>query len=213
MRLASVLCLSTLMSGAALAEGADWTGFYAGVHTGYGFGQNRVADDNPIYFYEIEPDGLIAGGQLGYNHQFGSFVVGIEADATVGDIDTRQPYSLSFDEVALKFDYLASIRLRAGYAAGNGLYYVTGGVGFASWSDHTYISGVEFGTGADHNRTGWTLGAGAEFIVTGNWTAKVEYLHYGFDDEIQPPSMFWFIGADHFETSFDTVKVGLNYRF
>lgn len=215
MRVTVLACVSALaMSAPAYAD--DWTGFYVGLHAGYGFGENRVADDNPTLFYEIEPAGLIAGGQLGYNHQFGSFVIGIEADGTLGDLDeSTEPSDPSgaFDVATIEIDYLASVRLRAGYATESTLFYVTGGVGFAAWTDRNFIGGLEFGSGADHDRTGWTAGVGVEYAVDANWSAKLEYLHYGFDEEIQPPSAFWYIGSDYFETSFDTVKVGLNYRF
>ncbi len=210
MRLAAALCLATALAPAALAEGRDWTGFYAGAHSGYGWGQNRLADDNPAYFYEIEPGGVIGGGQ------FGAFVIGLEGDATVGAFDKRiDPADAggAFDEVSIEVDYLASIRLRAGVVVDDTLIYATGGVGFAAWTDRNFIGGSEFGDGADHDRTGWTAGLGVEHGVAERWTAKVEYLHYGFDDEVQPAAMFWYIGADHFETSFDTVKVGLNYHF
>lgn len=217
MRSATVFCLAAAaLSGSALADGRDWSGFYAGAHSGYGWGQNRLADDNPAYFYEIDPGGVIGGGQLGYNYQFGAYLIGLEGDATIGALDKRMDPADAggaFDEVSIEVDYLASVRLRFGMVFDDTLIYATGGVGFAAWTDRNFIGGSEFGDGADHDRTGWTAGLGVEHGVAEQWTAKVEYLHYGFDDEIQPPAMFWYIGADNFESSFDTVKVGLNYHF
>lgn len=216
MRCAILLCMSSALAAPAFAEDRDWSGAYIGVSAGYGWGDNRVADDNPDLFYRIEPGGLIAGGQIGYNLQIGGWVVGVEADATIGDLDRRMAPGDSvgaFDEVSIEVDYLASIRLRAGLTSGQALYYATGGVGFAAWTDRNFVGGVQFGDGLDHSRTGWTLGAGIEYAVDARWTAKFEYLHYGFGDETLPPTTFWYIGSDHFETSFDTVKFGLNFRF
>jgi hypothetical protein len=34
----------------------------------------------------------------------------------------------------------------------------------------------------DHIRPGWTAGGGVEAIITGNWSAKLEYLYIGLED-------------------------------
>jgi outer membrane immunogenic protein len=85
-----------------------WTGFYAGLNAGYGFGTNSNSASaviglpgNARYDYDWETfrtttlgsggalsgvgpntqSGFIGGGQVGYNYQWGSsFVLGIEAD-------------------------------------------------------------------------------------------------------------------------------------
>jgi outer membrane immunogenic protein len=87
-----------------------WTGFYAGLNAGYGFGTNSNTQSAAIGFepyanYIISSElytavstlgaggalsgvgansnqnGFIGGGQVGYNYQWGqSFVIGIEAD-------------------------------------------------------------------------------------------------------------------------------------
>jgi opacity protein-like surface antigen len=61
-------------------------------------------------------------------------------------------------------------------------------------------------------RVGWTVGAGAEFALTGNWTAKLEYLYADLGDfdcggacTLTPPA-----NVD-FHTNI--VRAGLNYRF
>jgi outer membrane immunogenic protein len=83
-----------------------WTGFYAGLNAGYGFGTNSqtnsayvqygsvnhtlfgVTTTNPMNggalgtnTFAMTQSGFIGGGQIGYNYQWGSnFVIGIEAD-------------------------------------------------------------------------------------------------------------------------------------
>ena len=64
---------------------------------------------------------------------------------------------------------------------------------------------------ATSTRAGWTVGAGIELALTGNWTAKAEYLYVdlgSFDcgtcGGVLPPS----IG---FATN--VFRVGVNYRF
>ena len=73
----------------------NWTGFYIGGNAGYSWGRSRSTVDyfNPVNGALIVPpagsvtssdfklNGAIAGGQVGYNWQTGSWVWGLEADA------------------------------------------------------------------------------------------------------------------------------------
>src|SRR5438876_10301431 len=67
-----------------------WTGFYAGLHAGGGGGSK---DEGPVPFsfgtslitplpFSVGVSGWLAGGQVGANYQSGSFVIGIEAQAS-----------------------------------------------------------------------------------------------------------------------------------
>jgi outer membrane immunogenic protein len=80
----------------------DWTGFYAGANIGYGFGAGGhstggqtyyentshdsqdfewYGDGGPSWNMSADLDGVIGGGQVGYNFQVNpSFVLGVEAD-------------------------------------------------------------------------------------------------------------------------------------
>lgn len=82
---------------------ATWTGFHAGLNAGYGWGSEAigisgdpsvltVAIPNGIVPASIadNPKGFIGGGQIGYNHQFGQWVLGVEADLQWSDIKRSQ---------------------------------------------------------------------------------------------------------------------------
>jgi outer membrane immunogenic protein len=68
-----------------------WTGFYVGVNAGYGWQNNdnnssifvpagtfvtAPAASGTVTFADDEGEGFVGGGQIGYNHQIGSFVFG-----------------------------------------------------------------------------------------------------------------------------------------
>ena len=72
-----------------------WTGFYIGVNAGWGSRQNNSNDpvfldenlgvglvglNGTVLFPGIDDNTFTGGGQIGYNYQIGSFVVGLEAD-------------------------------------------------------------------------------------------------------------------------------------
>ncbi len=72
-----------------------WTGFYIGVNAGWGSRQNTTNDpvfldqnlgvglvglNGTVIFPGIDDNTFTGGGQIGYNYQIGSFVVGLEAD-------------------------------------------------------------------------------------------------------------------------------------
>ena len=62
----------------------SWSGFYLGVHGGYGWKENdfdEVVALNPLVnFGNINSKGSVWGGQAGYNWQRGSIVGGPEID-------------------------------------------------------------------------------------------------------------------------------------
>ena len=94
------------------------------------------------------------------------------------------------------------MRGRIGYAFNNVLLYGTGGLAFGSLK-------VERAGGFSESTTsaGWTMGAGAEFAINQNWSAKVEYLYVDLSDR-----NYMLTGMSN-GYSFSTVRLGVNYRF
>ncbi len=75
----------------AVAPVFNWTGWYAGLHAGYGWGNVTISDLEE----NNKMRGWLAGGQLGYNVQTGSWVWGAEIDGAwtgieVTDTNLRQ---------------------------------------------------------------------------------------------------------------------------
>ncbi|MEL6621047.1 MAG: porin [Pseudomonadota bacterium] len=150
-RLIQMVMLFCLMGGPALAQddavqdlppsfaasAPDWTGRYAGIQLGYGDVSNGDS-------------GSVGGVHLGYNHDFGTFVLGGELDYDIANIDIGPGTTI---------DSIKRFKLRAGYDFGRALGYVTAGVAEAdgtSGDDSGPVYGIGFAYELD---SGVTFGA------------------------------------------------------
>jgi len=191
----------------------NWTGFYVGGHAGYGGGSlgpgtNPLPEQGLVFPHSVT--GLIGGYQVGYNRQFSNRVVlGIEADASfTSPLDVPALIPAPFNTT---IDYVGTVRGRAGYAFGTWLPYVTGG---AAWG-HSHIN-INDGVGGiisspGQTLAGWTVGAGVEFAVSGNWSAKVEYDYIDLSHRMFDLGAFGLPGVNA-DPNIHLVKLGLNYR-
>ena len=59
---------------------------------------------------------------------------------------------------------------------------------------------------------GWTLGAGIEFAITGNWTAKAEYLYVDLGN-FNCGLGCGVTAVNHVSFSDNILRGGFNYRF
>jgi outer membrane immunogenic protein len=153
----------------------NWTGAYVGINGGGGWGgSNWVSTpDGTVGSYSVS-SGLV-GGTFGYNLQTGdAFVLGAEVDLDWTDFHGTVPPATCAPGCEIRNPWLATARLRFGYAFNDILPYVTVGVSLGRLVADTI--GTPFGT-ERANILSWTAGAGVEFVILGPWTAKVEYLH------------------------------------
>ncbi len=161
---------------AAPAPVFNWTGFYFGGHIGYGWGDTLVGGDM---------DGFLGGVQAGYNWQLSrNWVFGIEADISGTDLNNAVPAHV---------DYLGTLRARVGYTWDRTMFYGTGGL---AWNRASVV-------GVHDTDVGYALGLGLEWAFAPNWSAKVEYMYYAFDNTSFVPT----------DLDISTVKFGVNYRF
>lgn len=198
----------------ALKAVYDWTGFYIGGHVGYG-GGSLGPGTNPRpeegVFFPPSITGLIGGYQAGYNRQFSNHVVlGIEADASFGSpVDAPRLTPNPFDTT---LDYVSTVRGRAGYAFGRWMPYLTGG--FAWGHSHVNLNDGGGSIFADPGQiqTGWTAGAGVEFAVSGNWSARLEYDYIDLSRRTYDLRSFGLPNVN-VDPGVHLVKLGVNYRF
>jgi outer membrane immunogenic protein len=179
-----------------------WTGFYAGVNAGWGWNNGDDATSvavpaeavgvgsvaGTITFEDDDDDGFVGGGQIGYNYQFGTFVVGVEADLQWADLGGSDgtatfpaqwaAYDFEPAGAAGGIDWFGTVRARLGVAFDRALIYATGGLAYGGSDDDN-----DFFDNDDDVRTGWTLGAGVEYAFTNNLTAGIEGLWVNLDED------------------------------
>lgn len=144
----------------------NWTGLYAGLDLGGVWGSAKFS--TPGFASTLDGDSVLGGAFIGYNRQYGAFVVGLEgdvqglgADKTSGLLRFRQ-------------NLLASVNGRVGYAFDRVLIYAIGGVAF---TDSRFDIGA---TRVDGETTGYDVGGGVEYAFLPNWTVRAEYRYYDF---------------------------------
>jgi outer membrane immunogenic protein len=201
-------------SSAQVAAVSQWTGFYIGLHGGGGWGHSRLEDpDFQITYQPVNVDsrGALAGAQVGANWQFGNAVIGGELDVSWSSIKGSTPPDPAFflSGLAVQYQALVTGTGRVGYAAGNLLGYVKGGLAWANvdFKSATATANID----VDHQRTGLTAGAGIEMALLGNLSARVEYDYINFGEAaIQLGTRRNPSNVDH---ELHLLKLGLNWRF
>jgi outer membrane immunogenic protein len=180
----------------ALTPVFSWTGWYIGGNIGYGWGSSTSPgisspDFNfgPGSFPSLSPKGFIGGGQIGYDWQVNSWVLGLVADFQGADIkasgsnlvaQTNGP-NIGVTSLSEKLDFLGTGRVRLGWAAGNWLFYGSGGVAYGNVkSEIGFVStaGDLVAGSRSETRIGWAGGGGINYALTPNWIVGVDYLHY-----------------------------------
>lgn len=216
----------------------SWTGFYAGVHVGAGWGTTEstltgfsiIPAINPpvafsLPFSQNSRSGFLGGAQAGYNWQTGWIVLGAQADIAGMDVKGTTP-CLVVLSCTSKSDWLATASGRVGAVVlDRGLIYAKGGV---AWLNTTHSVNLPvFGPGGINQLTskestawGWLIGMGTEWMITKNWTAFIEYNYIEFDKKneafpINPALTAPFrvnVNAD-LTNKLSIAKVGANYKF
>ena len=151
----------------AKIDTSEWGGFYVGAYGGYTWLQAETnlpaeaSDENGRF-----------GGYTGYNWQFDNRIVtGVEAQAGFANTNTQA------GNVAVEQNWDASLRARLGYAFENSLLYSFAGLSVSSVEARAL-------TGSDENTlTGFDIGAGVEFEIFEDVTARIEYDYDQYSNE------------------------------
>lgn len=222
-RIATGIAVTALMSSSALAADMslpapeptpistyksatfDWSGFYAGVVGGYGFGDTAISDGVTTFTVDNN-NGILAGVTVGGNMQYDQFVFGIEGDAfwnnQSGSITCPPVGTCSSD-----YDWSGSLRGRVGYTIDPVLIYATAGLAAARIN-----TSISAGGSYSDTFSGWTIGGGVEAAVTEALSAKVEYAYSDYGSKTAPAGTLGPVDLTVSPTS-HTIKAGLNFHF
>ena len=190
----------------------NWTGFYIGGHIGGAWadinGTSSVGTS-----WGTSTSAFIGGGQIGYNWQINSFVLGIEADASWTDASKTSGIAVLGNvplQLRGEWDWVATIAGRFGFAADRALFYGKLGAGWSHTSATLQTPGGAVVATSDNTNVGLLVGAGIEYAFTQNWTGKVEYNYLALGDRSFTGPGGTTITSD---PDIQMVKLGINYKF
>ena len=236
----------------------SWTGFYIGANIGAiwtdseytlspsGCFLTNVAcgggvPNNPLRSDSAKLNGndsvgVTGGGQIGYNWQMGSFLLGFETDINGSSLKSSDavarplaaPLVGNFlHTTSEKLDWFGTARARLGFlVAPQFLLYATGGLAYGHVHSDTAVAftattDAYLGSFND-TRVGWTVGGGGEWAFSPNWSAKLEYLHIdlgtaSYTDVCVTAVCALFVPPPAYNTDLrireNIVRFGINYRF
>ncbi|WP_280822811.1 outer membrane protein [Pseudaminobacter soli (ex Li et al. 2025)] len=189
----------------------DWSGPYLGVQAGYGWGKSgyRVANGA---FADPDPDGFIGGAYIGYNKQLDSgLVLGVDADFAFSQIDGAGVFPLSPIFVSNgDVNWNAAVRARIGYRYDRFLPYIAGGIAIADYH-HDLFFGATHEDDFRDIYTGWTIGGGVEYAVTGNLLLRGEYRYSDFGSASFDATPRTFEHKVNLRTN--DFRIGIAYKF
>ena len=174
---AAALIASSAIAAPAFAQDATFTGPRAEAVVGW----DRVTDDS--FNTDTSRDGVVYGGQVGYDFQRGNAVFGVEGEITGASTkDTARGVLVAGDELRTKAgrDLYAGARL--GFLVSpTAMVYAKGGYTNAQFETRYTAAGTDI-TERD-NVDGWRLGAGAEVKLNDKVYLKGEYRYSKYDNE------------------------------
>jgi outer membrane immunogenic protein len=249
----SLVALSTFASAADLrvpvykapvyAQAFSWTGFYIGGNIGAGWGTTQY--EQPIPLGIVAPgaaalvsegsntvNGLLGGGQAGYNYQWGSTVWGIEFQGEGANVKGQGSCGIvALFNCNTKVDGILTLAGRFGLTWDHTMLYVKGGGAWAHDQYNVNLLGLQVAVpgvitigpaSASEWRSGWMIGAGVEQAIAGNWSAKIEYdyMDFGTKSELLTtvtspavPAINGLLNNFNVTQQVHLIKFGVNYRF
>jgi outer membrane immunogenic protein len=214
----------------------NWTGFYIGGNLGGAWAKSDWLEDAALSgaggpfpgFVDasINAASFLGGAQAGYNYQAGWAVFGVEADLDFTD-NMKSTVSCFPQLVGAFFTCMSNIKSmstvtgRVGAAFDRTLLYVLGG--FAWEREQLDNACASCNGGApilfrnQTTRNGWTVGAGVEYALAGNWSAFLQYNYMGFGTRDLQLTTLLSDGlmpfTEDIRDHINVVKAGINYRF
>ena len=187
----------------------NWSGFYLGLNAGGAFGINTMTASGGGGSASVKEPGFLGGAQVGANYKTGPVVWGFEADYDASTQNKSLPAGILTGSTS-QTPWFATLRGRVGMAFDRTLVYGTAG---GAAGELRSIVNIPAGTTSTTVTYGtWIAGAGVEYGITDNLSARVEYLYLDKNNiatgVIGPPATQI---TTHLQDNL--VRAGLNYRF
>lgn len=206
----------------------NWSGFYIGANGGYGFAPATATATATSFFGAAAATssatltGPLAGGQIGFNWQINSLVLGIEVDGDWSNQNNTTTFVSCFGLCTVSgtstINWFATARGRVGYAFDRILIYGTGGGAWMNASGNLTASGfgiTENLASISSSAFGFAAGGGIEAAITPNLSLRAEYL-YLYSNSFSASTTIPVLGATLTEKatiSDNVIRAGLNWRF
>ncbi len=196
--IAAVFAVLIAVGGVNSATSAEynWSGSYIGV-VGSG-GMYTVEQEDYWCWWSCDAPTLqdwqaSIGAQAGHNWQNGNFVFGVVGDISTGFEDstgTSWSAGNSRAEYGAEWNYYATLRAKAGLAAGNALVYGTAGIAIVD-VDYTAVGTNDYNAdgfdcsldvdcaSVNDTKVGFAAGLGVGYPISDNITLGFEYLYIG----------------------------------
>lgn len=188
---------------------SDWSGFYAGVNAGYGWGTMVRKPTGGGVETTNNTSGLVLGGQAGYNLDLGgSAVLSTEADLQWSNIGYERAIP-GIGTFKSGMDFFGTVRGRAGWSFGQAMPYLTAGFA-AGRGSASVTSPANVVTSQSANHIGWTVGVGLEAKATDNISFKAEYLYVDLGTQSYAGLP---VGNSDITQRFSVIRGGINYKF
>ena len=223
------VCASTLIAAPALAADLpmkarpappppvfSWTGFYIGANIGGAWSNGTVTDLVTGANLNTDSSGFIGGGQVGFNYQFNTFVLGAEWDidgTTISKTSNVVATGSGNLQASANTDWISTLAARFGFAFDHWLLY--GKAGGAWVQNSATLANLTTGgsISASNTNSGWMAGVGGEWAFAPQWSAKLEYDHVELDNWSFSTNSIIVNDRLNVSRHIDMVKAGINWRF
>ncbi|HAU1066339.1 TPA: outer membrane beta-barrel protein [Legionella pneumophila] len=228
----------------------SWPGIYFGGNIGYGVNTHNIyiypsslsaqiltEQDRSPKNLNVQSEGFLAGGEIGYNWQFNYFIAGIEADLSYTSIGGSNAVTLSNSNITTTTEKdllrLSTIRGRIGkLASSNMLIFLSGGpaLGRINSKFDQRVANLQCSSSfvcseasVSKNKSGLSIGTGVEYAVNSHATFKAEYLYVDLGsvgvnsldysippaDSLRPSPVRYWVSS---KFNYNIVRLGVNYR-
>jgi outer membrane immunogenic protein len=195
----------------------SWTGFYVGGNIGGSWATLDVTNVGNGINSAPNASGFTGGGQIGYDYQMGQWVIGVRNQFNGSNMSKNLTVTApNFGgTVNSHVNWTDTLTARAGFLVQpNLLLYAQGGAAWTGWDVTFNNGGAQVGE-ISNSKTGWTAGAGAEWMFLPHWTAFLEYNYMGFGTFSNAVTTCIGATCGTFSGKGDiqNVLAGVNYRF